>query len=669
MSSDMGACLCIAKLDETGEAREEAEEQLDGASPGLSLQPLLQQEQPALGDTSDQLATVATDGRKVWMSNREVEHIRKNLDEMVEVTDYIYMERIAAELKDLGAAINPSDYCTPQMKADDQWRKDLARKFYLELQYLEMENVYDLVSKICARLDYHPVNRFLLPLTALPPPVHTRQLSEDPNMMMGDIDVGDHSESIGENVAGPTNIMTEEQKRMIERNIDTLVDNISNANLKDVIRFLDNFIPEDDKAVFLSDTTDLRSRAKSFFEFVPYMLCEDPFEQLSVAFMRTKNDVVTNVLKKEFPLPTRTRDNSPNSRSPSEPQGARAFHFPPDYLEEMSEERKQDFKNNKFDDDAAVLVEQSLALDPEARDRLDLNRFKIKPARIRMDSKGIGKQEEVYDCGTNPKGYALILNIHNYPDYDGDEEDRERKGSQVDTLAMTKLFNELGYIVELYPNNFTDNVSQEDFKKVITRFAKKREHFHVDSCFVVIMAHGEQLETSGRGNVIITSDNKPVPITWISSQFSAEKCQLLIGKPKIFMYQCCRGRTNISRQINHYHKGPATPSTAKTDGKGSVPEGEKVISKKFERQIDDILICHAAPQGYVAHRDTKVGSTFIQAIIDVFVKHAHEKHVVGMMKEVDKLIKSQSISQTVSIEILGFTKKLYLHPHLYDKKN
>lgn len=44
--------------------------------------------------------------------------------------------------------------------------------------------------------------------------------------------------------------------------------------------------------------------------------------------------------------------------------------------------------------------------------------------------------------GSNPKGYALILNINNIKDKD------ERTGSSVDMENLKKLFNCLGFIVD-----------------------------------------------------------------------------------------------------------------------------------------------------------------------------------------------------------------------------
>ncbi|XP_065346379.1 caspase-2-like [Cloeon dipterum] len=277
--------------------------------------------------------------------------------------------------------------------------------------------------------------------------------------------------------------------------------------------------------------------------------------------------------------------------------------------------------------------------------------------------------KEVYKCLSNPKGSALVLNIYSYPHHKLDE--KERKGSEHDTSHMTELLNELGFQVTnvpKYPESLKEEITAEMFKGAIRNFAQSIDHYHADVCFMVIMAHGEQLKSSG--NAISCSDGKSVPLTWIHSQFSSMECKYLIGKPKVFFYQICRGSHSQDPQVDQYNLDVTAERSSSTLDCTDHEDTAFESPKNLVRMLDDMLVCHAAPQGFEALRDREVGSVFIQTIIEVFVEMAHDTHVQRMMVEVDRRIKKKSnatFSQTTTYESIGFNKVLYLHPHLYRK--
>ena len=71
--------------------------------------------------------------------------------------------------------------------------------------------------------------------------------------------------------------------------------------------------------------------------------------------------------------------------------------------------------------------------------------------------------------------------------------------------------------------------------KHLKDFSKDKRHKNGNSCIVVIMAHGDEdvvCDING-DDVFINHEIKPL--------FNGENAKDLVGKPKLFIYQACRG--------------------------------------------------------------------------------------------------------------------------------
>lgn len=66
------------------------------------------------------------------------------------------------------------------------------------------------------------------------------------------------------------------------------------------------------------------------------------------------------------------------------------------------------------------------------------------------------------------------------------------------------------------------------------KFAQDERHGHCHSCVVVVLTHGGE-------NVLIGSDSEPANITAFVDCFNTVNAKGLAGKPKIFIFQACRG--------------------------------------------------------------------------------------------------------------------------------
>lgn len=76
--------------------------------------------------------------------------------------------------------------------------------------------------------------------------------------------------------------------------------------------------------------------------------------------------------------------------------------------------------------------------------------------------------------------------------------------------------------------------SFKDMLECLEIFAKDELHNNYHSCIVVIMGHGNN-------GIIWDIEGKPIDIQHILNLFNGENAPGLVGKPKLFISQACRG--------------------------------------------------------------------------------------------------------------------------------
>lgn len=69
----------------------------------------------------------------------------------------------------------------------------------------------------------------------------------------------------------------------------------------------------------------------------------------------------------------------------------------------------------------------------------------------------------------------------------------------------------------------------------IKEFARHEKHRQSDSAVVIVLTHGKNGYFCG-------IDEELAPIDQFVSALNASNCPALAGKPKLFLFQACRGR-------------------------------------------------------------------------------------------------------------------------------
>jgi len=258
----------------------------------------------------------------------------------------------------------------------------------------------------------------------------------------------------------------------------------------------------------------------------------------------------------------------------------------------------------------------------------------------------VSKYQACYPMTLCPRGMCLIVNIENF------EHHKERRGSSADAANLSHLFNELGFAVTL-----KTDPSAIDLKRQILEFSQLKAHAKAQMSVIVVLSHG------GNG-FILGSDGKRCDNEWILQQFNNEMCPDLMGKPKFFIFQACRGDDEdrgAFASFTPYKSGPL--STVETDA--------SAFQVRRQPTWTDMLIAYATIPGYVANRDIFRGSWFVEAICKVFASQSAEKDIREMMDEVSQEMmnfrsEGPDISmQSSTYEVRGFYKKLFFNPGMY----
>ena len=188
-------------------------------------------------------------------------------------------------------------------------------------------------------------------------------------------------------------------------------------------------------------------------------------------------------------------------------------------------------------------------------------------------------------------GYVLIINNYIFPQ----RLNVERTASNDDVKNLTNLFDDSNFRTRIY-----DNLTRSEMLKLLTETAEK--DFSKYDCFVcVILSHGSK-------DGIYGTDDEVINIEAITSLFRRDECSSLEGKPKIFLFQACRGN---QRDI--------VPVESDSD--------PMVFSNPSLPADADFLICFASAPGHQS-----------DSLLEVFKEHAEREHVMDTMLRVNNQV-------------------------------
>ena len=141
--------------------------------------------------------------------------------------------------------------------------------------------------------------------------------------------------------------------------------------------------------------------------------------------------------------------------------------------------------------------------------------------------------QPTYKMKSKPCGIAVVISNEKFK---GKLE--SRSGSAVNAHNLCNLFNYLGFDIQHH-----DNKTHTEMRHILSEVAAMN-HDKYDCLMVAILTHGDY------GDVLYGTTGGGIMIQEVIETFSGTRCPSLIGKPKIFIIQACRGRRHNQTQLS-----------------------------------------------------------------------------------------------------------------------
>ncbi|KAK7162006.1 hypothetical protein R3I94_004611 [Phoxinus phoxinus] len=214
-----------------------------------------------------------------------------------------------------------------------------------------------------------------------------------------------------------------------------------------------------------------------------------------------------------------------------------------------------------------------------------------------VDAKG---QSHVFRYSLNyPNiGHCVVINNKNFDPKTGMN---QRNGTDVDAGNVMNVFRKLGYTVKVYNDQTVMQI-----KQVLTAVARD-DHSRCASLVCVMLSHGDD-------GVFFGTDGQ-LDLKSLTSLFRGDRCPSLVGKPKLFFIQACRG--------TELDPGVETDARSSSDSPVRIPVEA------------DFLYAYSTVPGYYSWRNTMTGSWFIQSLCEMIAKYGKELELMHIMTRVN----------------------------------
>nr|XP_039266685.1 caspase-3-like [Styela clava] len=204
-----------------------------------------------------------------------------------------------------------------------------------------------------------------------------------------------------------------------------------------------------------------------------------------------------------------------------------------------------------------------------------------------------------------------IFVIFNHKEYRPQLEATRRDGTDRDRDNLSETAQALGFQVFI-----KNDLSVKELLQFID-FCARQNYTECDCFACAILTHGES------GDMLYASDGKYS----IQELFaSLQNCPTLIGKPKLFFVQACRG--------NRLDRGVNVEADA-LDSSTFDSEGSQCAVIPVEA---DFFIGYSTVEGYYAWRNGENGSWFVQSLCYCLKKFYKNMELMQIMTRVNRMV-------------------------------
>ncbi|KAK5865228.1 hypothetical protein PBY51_016408 [Eleginops maclovinus] len=216
-------------------------------------------------------------------------------------------------------------------------------------------------------------------------------------------------------------------------------------------------------------------------------------------------------------------------------------------------------------------------------------------------------------------GTCLIINNKNFHRSTGMN---TRNGTDLDAAAAMKTFSEMGYKVQ-----FANDQTVNEMKQLLCN-ASKADHSQNASFACVLLSHGDD-------GVIYGIDGCE-KLDELTKYFKGNRCRALVGKPKLFFIQACRGT------------GLDEGTCVETDS----VDAQSSSSERIPVEADFLYAYSTAP-GYYSWRNQNNGSWFMQSLCEMLQRFSGELELMQIMTRVNRKV---SLHFESSSNLPGFSR-------------
>uniref|UniRef100_A0A8C1K8J5 Caspase-3 n=1 Tax=Cyprinus carpio TaxID=7962 RepID=A0A8C1K8J5_CYPCA len=227
-----------------------------------------------------------------------------------------------------------------------------------------------------------------------------------------------------------------------------------------------------------------------------------------------------------------------------------------------------------------------------------INLPKLAPPKLPLQTDGkLHLDVFQYDMNYPSLGQCVVINNKNFHKKTGMG---VRNGTEKDEGNVEETFSNLGFKIKICNDQ---TVSQ--MRDSLTRVSKE-DHSKSSMFACVLLSHGED------GRIFGTDDC--IELKELFALFRGDRCRSLVGKPKLFFIQACRGSGLDAGVESDYDTEEET--------------------QKIPVEADFLYVYATAP-GYYAWRDSANGSWFIISLCEMLSKYGKRLEVMQIMTRVN----------------------------------
>ncbi|XP_046366704.2 cell death protein 3-like isoform X1 [Haliotis rufescens] len=234
---------------------------------------------------------------------------------------------------------------------------------------------------------------------------------------------------------------------------------------------------------------------------------------------------------------------------------------------------------------------------------------------------GAPSEPNEYNFNYKRRGLFLIINNKNFHPNTGQQ---TREGTDVDAERLEERFQDLGFEVKRY-----DDVNRSRISTLMYD-AAAYDHSNADCFGCAILSHGLE------GRVYATDGY--ISLELLVMPFKGDRCPSLVGKPKLFFLQACRG-TKMDYGVD------VSDSSLSSKDEDEMDAANSVSIRKIPIEAD-FLFAYSTVPGYYSWRNNQDGSWFIQALCIVLENYGLKMELLHMLTHVNRIVAYEFASCT-----------------------